>query len=1120
MLRNILVFIPVLLFISVFSSYGEEIFLPSRPEISPDGNTIIFAWKGNICAAPVSGGTISILSRHPATEYGACFSPDGSKIAFSSDRTGVNQVYLMDAAGGAAQQLTFHTSGAIIEQWPNMDNIIVSGIRDYFWRNGSRFFKIKPQPSFKEDLIFDAYGKVCKLSPDGTKMLFVREGSRWYRQGYQGSQNGQIWIYDMISGEFKLLLGNDGDYDYPAWGAKGKKIYYSASAGNSPKNLWEYDLDSGVQRQLTNFDDGSVITVSASLDGNVIVFRKLFDLYRISPERGSQPEMIQLLAPADDLPDNIVNLVTGNAAEAEFVSDALEIAFVADRDIWVMDTELKEPVRICNSPKKLEKNLIFNSDGDKLFYLADDGIVSNIFAVSPGDPNSYWWQNNEFAFSQVTFGNDNITDFTISPDGKYLAYQPAGKGLWICDIDGNEHRKLIDSWSSIEYDWSPKSQYIAYSALDGDIRRNIWIAPVDGSDIPYNISRNPRDDGSPKWSPDGKYLAWIGTSFGDEVDIFYAALQKDEADKTERDRKLEKAIKLMKDKRKKKDEADNKDKNADIPEKDDGDDKQDETGTDKPGSDTCDNDNDNDKINEPAEEEESEKAENDVIDFDDLYKRVKQIQTNDKDESSLVWISDTKLVFNQRNANDTKSYFVEFPDKLTIEKYSDTGLTYSSKWLKKAKKISMINNGTPAVLSGKELTKYDFSVKTELDRKDWYELGFKTAWRYMRDGFYSSEILEKVNWDHILDKYLDRAVNSPDNSTFGRVINLMLGELNASHMGFYPSNIDRWNSEDKWHESTAHLGVRFDFTFSGPGLKIRDVIPDSPASLLKSRLYPGEIITHIDGTELLPETVIYSVLTGVLERDIILTVKAADSETREVTIRPYSYQQIQPLLKEFWVDTCKDIVDDKSNGKLGYVYIPRMMWDEFIGFEKEIFAEGNGKSGMIIDVRGNGGGFTTDHILTVLCQPAHAYIVPRGGNGQGYTYSRRVYNTWDKPIVVLCDQDSFSNAEIFSHAIKTLNRGKLVGVPTAGGVISTGSRDVVGLGNIRMPFIGWYPLSTGMDMELNGAVPDYIVWPKPGDLPSGNDPQLNKAVEVLLEQVDLAQKNNHGKARPTFLLDR
>jgi tricorn protease len=189
------------------------------------------------------------------------------------------------------------------------------------------------------------------------------------------------------------------------------------------------------------------------------------------------------------------------------------------------------------------------------------------------------------------------------------------------------------------------------------------------------------------------------------------------------------------------------------------------------------------------------------------------------------------------------------------------------------------------------------------------------------------------------------------------------------------------------------------------------------------------------------------------------------------------------------------------------MHIRSMGWSSFQKFEAELYAVGHGKDGLVIDVRNNGGGFTTDHLLTALTQPAHAITVPRGG-GEGYPQSRQVYATWSKPVVVLCNQNSFSNAEIFSHAIKNLGRGKLVGVPTAGGVISTGGRRIMDVGSIRMPFRGWFVLKTGEDMELNGAVPDHVLWPEPGQMPAGKDLQLEKAVQVLRADVQA------WKARP------
>jgi tricorn protease len=186
--------------------------------------------------------------------------------------------------------------------------------------------------------------------------------------------------------------------------------------------------------------------------------------------------------------------------------------------------------------------------------------------------------------------------------------------------------------------------------------------------------------------------------------------------------------------------------------------------------------------------------------------------------------------------------------------------------------------------------------------------------------------------------------------------------------------------------------------------------------------------------------------------------------------------------------------------KLGYLHIRGMNWSSFLRFERELYAVGAGRDGLVIDVRENGGGFTTDHLLTILTQPEHAITVPRGG-GQGYPQDRRVYATWSKPIIVLCNQNSFSNAEIFSHAVKNLGRGLLVGAPTAGGVISTGGRSIMDMGFLRVPFRGWYVGASGEDMELHGAEPHHLIWPAPGDWPAGRDGQLEKAVALLSEEV-------------------
>ncbi|MBY0514555.1 MAG: PDZ domain-containing protein, partial [Gemmataceae bacterium] len=308
-----------------------------------------------------------------------------------------------------------------------------------------------------------------------------------------------------------------------------------------------------------------------------------------------------------------------------------------------------------------------------------------------------------------------------------------------------------------------------------------------------------------------------------------------------------------------------------------------------------------------------------------------------------------------------------------------------------------------------------------------------------------------------------------------------------------------------WTPTTAHLGVRFADRFDGPGLKVRDVLPGGPADRVASKLRPNEVVTKIDGRPVTPKTDLTTVLNGPAARDVAVEVKGEGDATRTVVIRPIAPAAARTLLYDAWLRDNRAAVDKLSGGTLGYLHISAMSAPSFYKFEEALYDAGAGKDGLVIDVRENGGGSTADWLLTALTQPKHAIAVPRGG-GPGYPQDRTVFATWTKPIVVLCNQNSFSNAEIFSHAVKTLKRGKLVGVPTAGGVVSTGATTVMDVGVLRLPFRGWYLVNDGEDMELHGAVPDVVVWPEPGDHAAGKDRQLEAAVKVLAADVDAEKK--------------
>lgn len=216
-----------LLLAAQFGRAAEAIRLANHPALSPDGQTLVFDWDGDIWSVATAGGTARRLTNHPARDREPRFSPDGKQLAFISERGGSPQVHIMFAAGGTPRQLTYHTAGCLLQDWcPDGRNLLINANRDHFWRHAERFFTISAEERQAERLLFDDYGQNGCLSPDGKRLLFTREGPAWWRKGYRGSQASQIWMYDLESKEFRQLLAEETGCRWPLWKPDGKGFYY------------------------------------------------------------------------------------------------------------------------------------------------------------------------------------------------------------------------------------------------------------------------------------------------------------------------------------------------------------------------------------------------------------------------------------------------------------------------------------------------------------------------------------------------------------------------------------------------------------------------------------------------------------------------------------------------------------------------------------------------------------------------------------------------------------------------------------------------------------------------------------------------------------------------------
>lgn len=1102
--------------------------LAANPALSPDGKRVVFSWAGDLWTVPGRGGPARRLSTHPAYEGDPVFSPDGTKIAFTSNRSGKDQVYLMSIDGGLPSQLTFHSEGARVVEWyPDGKSLLIYAARDAASHQAARFFRIDAETRGPETLLFDAEGHSGTLSPDGKRLLFCREGGDLYRKGYRGSKASQIWLAEGLETPkptYRKLIARDSEARSPMWKPDGTGFYYLGDHGPAGCfDVWEHDLASGNETSLTRFEDDPAITPSIARDGSAIVFRRKFDLTML-PLAGKRkhklPRTLDIVAAPDTLPEDEVRRVLTRAENLSFSADGLEIAFVAGGDIWVMDTELREPVAVTRTPAE-ESEPVFSADGESLFFLRDEGTSADLWSAKRSDQGRYWWQNIAFGEKQLTKDGAAKQDLRTVPGGKRLSWISGGGTLWVANEDGSAAKKLIESWNAPRYDWSPDGKWIAYSVSDNDFNQDVWIAPSDGSSPPYNLSRHPDTDANPAWSPDGRILAFTGRRYHEETDLYYVHLRLEDEEKDKHDRTLESALKKMEAARKKP-EPPKAPATPSAPPKAAASNGGESKGEPDPakaaklpdppvaagaGSATP------PKTTSPGPEVK--------IDFDRLSERIHRVSIPDASESGLFWSHDSKrLAFAAEIKGVKGTYTVSFPDPATPSLLvNKTGGL--ARWTAKDDTVLWLVEGLPASLSKGSLRTFPFTARQSHQRAAYQLAGFRQIWRTMRDTWYD-ESLNHLDWDAVRTNYEEAAANAPDSRAFDRVVAMMLGELNGSHLGFKSSS-DTFAPKPTqgWSEETAHPGVIFDRFHHGPGWKIASVIPRGPADEGSSRLLPGDLIVRVNGMEVSRDLDPTLALNGPPGRELRLEVKrtqpgdskngegeaaeaAPKEETVEVVVRPISPARARELLQDARVEERRALVDRLSGGRVGYVFVERMDWSEFIRFEEEIFARGHGKEGLLIDVRDNGGGFTADHLLTVLTPAEHSITVPRGG-GPGYPQDRRIYATWSRPLTVLCNQNSFSNAEIFSHAIKELERGKLVGVTTAGGVVSTGSASIRDLGTLRIPFRGWYRKSDGADLELNGAVPDATVWPDPADEAAGRDPQIEKAVELLLADLEAAK---------------
>ncbi len=1060
----------IIAFLVCATASAVEAPLPRHPAPSPDGTLIAFSWQGDLWLVPAAGGEARRITANPATERFPVWSSDGRSLAFASNRFGNDDVFVMPVDGSAEPtRLTFASTPDLPDDFtPDGRAVLFTSNRAQSVKWGTQLWTV-PLTSGTPALAQEAFGEAAAFSPDGEALVFVRGQTKWTRRGYRGSASRDLWLRTAAD-EYTRLTDFDGTDDCPTWIDGGNIAFLSSRNGR--KNVYRLDVAAKTATQLTFHEGSAVRFPRAAADGSVIAYEFEDGIWTVAPGGGDSTRL-SIQVPADQVNNPIQRVTATDGADELAVSPNGKLAaFIVHGDIFVTaivdkdDQEIAKPptARVTTSPER-ERDLSWSPDGKSLLFSSAVNGNDDIYLARPRLESTPWVEAFEFELTRVTDQPAEEYAATFSPDGERIAFVRGLGALVVRPINGGSESLILDHWDAPNYEWSPDGAWIAYSSTDEHFNSEVWIIPSAGGER-YNVSRHPDDDIAPRWSPDGRRLVWTAKRADNTFDVWGVWLTRADNERT-----AAQWLKLWNEK-----------------------------GGDKKKPKGKDDDDESD------DEDEKTAAPKVSIDFERLWERVHRITDLKGDEGAARVSPDGKtIIFTAEHEGEEDLYSVRWDgeslERLTKEGTEPEQFVFDSK----GKTIFFLDGKgriKRIAVDGKPGDPIPFKARYVVDNRLERAAVFDEAWRALNENFYDPGF-HGVDWPAQRVKYRPWALEASTKADFADIVNLMLGELNASHMGYYPPGTRGRATASG--DSTGWIGVTFDPSAGGPGVSVLEVLPDSPAWRADVAIQPGERLIAVNGVAVGDSTNIFELFVDTVGERTPVTVRGADGADRTVVVEPVSYFEQRDLRYNEWVRQRRALTDRWSNGRLGYIHIQGMDIPSFEEFERMLFAAADGKQGLLIDVRSNGGGWTTDYLMAVLMVQRHAFTVPRGADPdiRAYPQSRLPLAAWTRPAVTICNEDSYSNAEIFSHAFKTLGRGTLVGSPTFGAVISTGGTRTLDGSTVRLPGRGWYVASNGLNMEHNGAQPDVLVWQPPAeDASATRDTQLQRAVELLLEDLE------------------